>query len=128
MKFYVTGRSSDYSKVEDAFKQLKELGHEITFEWTTLPMCKPYEQNVETASKYAKAGIDGVIEADIYIIFVHEDGNGVYSEFGAALAANSINAKPLVYAIGEEKAGAGMFNFHPAVVWFQSLEEIISTI
>lgn len=125
MKFYITGRSNNYPKVEEAFKAIKEAGHEVTFEWTTLPMCKPYDQNKETAKNYAELGINGVIEADVYIIFAHEDGNGVYTEFGAALAANSINSKPIIYAVGKDKLGSAMFNYHPAIKWREGIQQIL---
>ncbi len=125
MKFYVTGRSDNYPKVQDAFERIKGAGHEVTFEWTTLPMAKPYEENQEKASEYAQMGIDGVIEADVYIIFVHKDGNGVYTEFGAALASQAIQGKPIIYAVGESEKRTAMFNYHPDIVWKDSLDEVL---
>lgn len=124
MKFYVTGRSDNYDRVQQAFDMIKAKGHEVTFEWTTLPMAKPYEENKERAAEYAIQGIKGVTDADVYIIFVHKDGNGVFTEFGAALASNTIQGLPRIYAIGTEK-GAAMFNYHPAIIWKENIEEIL---
>ncbi len=124
MKFYVTGRSNNYSQVEQAFKTIKDKGHEVTFEWTTLPMVKPYAENKEKAAEYAVMGIKGVTDADVYIIFTHEDGNGVYTEFGAALASFTIQGRPHIFAIGESK-DAAMFNYHPAISWRENLEQIL---
>mgnify|MGYP001304525182 CR=1 FL=1 len=127
MKFYVTGRSSNYSLVECAVAAIKERGHEITFEWTSLPMVKPYSENIDKATAFAQQGVSGVIDADVYIIFVHDDGNGVFTEFGAALAANTIQGTPTIYAIGTDKSAA-MFNYHPAIKWRSDVEAILNEV
>lgn len=124
MKFYVTGRSSNFTRVEEAFVVIKELGHEVTFEWTSLPMVKPYAEHVSEAASFAQQGIAGVVEADVYIIFAHEDGNGVFTEFGAALAAYAIQGAPTIYAIGADKSHA-MFNYHPAIRWRNDLKSVL---
>lgn len=124
MKFYVTGRSNNYERVQVVFERVKSLGHEVTFEWTNLPMVKPYDKNIDKAAEYAKLGVDGMTDADIYILFAHEDGNGVYTELGAALASNTIQGKPAIYAIGKENRWAAMFNYHPAITWRDSVEEV----
>lgn len=125
MKFYVTGRSNNYERVREVFERVKAAGHEVTFEWTTLPMVKPYHVHHKQAAEYAKRGIDGVVEVDVYILFAHEDGNGVYTELGAALASNTIQGTPKIYAIGEEAKWAAMFNYHPAIKWRGSVEEVL---
>jgi hypothetical protein len=124
MKFYVTGRSNNYEQVQRAFDVIKSQGHSVTFEWTTLPMIKPYEENQEKASEYASFGIVGVTEADHYILFTHEDGNGVFTEFGAALASNTIKGSPKIYAIGKVNMWAAMFHYHPVIEWSDTLEEV----
>lgn len=125
MKFFVTGRSDNYPRVAEAFQKIKDLGHEATFEWTTLPMAKPYDQNQELSAKYAVDTLQGVVDADVYIIFAHKDGNGVFTELGAALAANILKGKPQIYAIGEEVRGAAMFNYHPAIQWRSNLDDLL---
>lgn len=124
MKFYVTGRSSNFEQVKEAFAHIKEEGHEVVFEWTSLPMVKPYSENGDKAAEFAEAAITGLIAADIYIIFVHKDGNGVFTEFGAALASQVATGKPKIFAIGEKNFDWGMFYAHPAIVWKNSLEEV----
>ena len=123
MKFYVTGRSSNYERVIEAVAEIKSRGHEITFEWSALPMVKPFSENQEKATEYALKGIQGVVDADAYIIFVHKDGNGVFTEFGAALASNAIKGAPLIFAIGDEKEA--MFYYHPAIQWRDSVEQVL---
>jgi Zn-dependent protease with chaperone function len=125
MKFYVTGRATNYPRVEDAFRRIKERGHEASFEWTTLPMAKPYSENQERAADYAARGIQGAVDADIYIIFADKDGNGVFAELGAALAANVLQGSPRIYAIGEENKNAAMFHYHPSIMWRLDLDSVL---
>ena len=127
MKFYVTGRSSEYDLVRDTFSKLKEKGHEVTFEWTELPMVKPYKDHPGESAKFAEQGIAGVLMADIYIIFSHQDGNGVYTELGAALASKIMQGSPIIYAIGKHQ-DAAMFNFHPAINWYPDLDSVLQEV
>ena len=124
MKFYVTGRSNNYDRVARAFKSIVEQGHTVTFEWTTLPMAKRFAENEKRATEYAGMGIQGIVDADIYILFADKDGNGVFAELGAALASNTIKGSPRIYAIGNEK-NAAMFHYHPAIAWRESIEQIL---
>jgi len=128
MKLFVTGRSSRILEVKKAFEEIKSRGHEITLEWTLLPMVKPYEENQKKAVEYAELTIKAVTEADVYIIFVHKDGNGVYAELGAALASYAIRNSPRIFAIGDEDKSAALFNYHPAILWRSSVVEILDEV
>lgn len=128
MKFYVTGRSNNYERVKEVCARIKAAGHEIPFEWTELPMVKPYEDNQQKAGEYAKDSVDGMVQTDVYIIFAHEDGNGVYTEFGTALAARALRGTPRIMAVGKEKQSAAMFNYHPDIEWFDSIEGVYAAL
>lgn len=122
MKFYVTGRSSNFEAVKKTFQKLKTDGHEVTFEWTSLPMVKPYSENQDKAAQFAVDAIQGVLDADVYVIFTHKDGNGVFTELGAALAMNMNSGKPRIIAIGEKHLDAAMFHAHPAIEWCENID------
>ena len=109
--------------VEEAFAFLREKGHEITFDWTALPHVKPYADNVKTATQFAKEGIDGVLQADVYILIPHQDGHGIYVELGAALVAYEQNGSPQVYVVGPEREVC-MFHFHLAVKYRNLLADV----
>lgn len=129
MKFYITGRSNNYPRVEAAFAAIKAAGHEADFEWTALPMVKPYEENQAKAAEYATQGIAAAALADVYIIFTHEDGNGVFSEFGAALGGRAVRGDaPRIFAIGEDKKSHAMFYYHPDIEWVRSVEEVLEKV
>lgn len=123
MKFFVTGRSSNIPEVERVIAIVREKGHEITFDWPTLPMVKPYDENPDKAAAFASAAIDGLIKADVYILLAHFDGTGVFTELGAALALAQLHGKPVIYAIATEIPPA-MFHYHPSITWKRSVEDV----
>lgn len=126
MKISVTGRSSNYERVIEAFDAIEVLGHEVAFRWTDLPMIKPYLENQEQAGEYAVNQIGGIIESDVFILFAHKDGTGVFTEFGAALALDQLHGKPAIYAIGDETVqAAAMFHYHPLIRWRTNLGEVL---
>ena len=89
-------------------------------------MAKPYANNSALSAKYSEDTLKGLVEADVYIILAHKDGNGVYTELGAALASNIIKGSPRIYAIGINEQGSAMFNYHPAIQWRDSLEAVLA--
>lgn len=129
MKFFVTGRSNNYQRVVDAFDVIEKGGHKVTLRWTDLPMIKPYAENPEKAAQYATQQVQGVLDSDVYVLFAHEDGTGVFTEFGAALARAQETGALRIFAIGDEYVkGKAMFHFHPAVQWVSSLEEVFESL
>lgn len=129
MKFFVTGRSNNYQRVVDAFDTVEASGHEVTLRWTDLPMIKPYCDNAETAGQYSTQQIEGVCTADVYVLFAHNDGNGVFTEFGAALAALALQGRPRLFAIGDEETkSTAMFHYHPAIEWVDSIETVLQRV
>lgn len=127
MKFYVTGRSSNIDEVKRTIALIKTKGHEVTFDWPMLPMVKPYEDNQEKAATFAKDGIQGIINCDVYILLAHNDGTGVFTELGAALALAQLHGKPQIYAVAHEIPPV-MFHYHPAIRWVTSIEDIFANV
>ncbi len=126
MKFFVTGRSTNTDEVERVFQSILSLGHSITFHWTTMPMVKPYEDNNEAAANFATQAVQGVTEADVYILLAHADGNGVFAELGAALATWEKDHKIKIFAVNEGNKAFAMFHYHPAITWVDSVDEVLS--
>jgi len=127
MKCFVSGRSSNFSEIVRVTQLLRGAGHEITHDWTTLPMVKPYQDNADQAGEYAVLQIRGIAEADVYIILAHEDGTGLFAELGAALALAQFHGKPSIYAVAPV-IPAAIFHYHPAIRWFTSVEEVMVAI
>lgn len=128
MKFYITGRMSNIGAVREAVDEVKARGHEISFEWSdpSLPSAKPFHKNPELAATYASQSIQGVVDADVYLMLSAPDGNGVFGEFGAALAMNAASGskrRPRIYAIGQQEET--LFHFHSAIEWRADLKTVL---
>ncbi len=127
MKFYVAGRYSHEPSrllIQEMIAKLTELGHECTFNWTTGPTCKPYEDNLALTKEMTIKATDAVLKAEQFIMVSHPEGTGMYVEYGLALAENTRTGIPKLYLIGEYQ-NCSMFNYHPNVIWKNSLEEIL---
>ena len=130
MKFYIAGRYSDEPSrllIQDMTATLTKLGHECTFNWTQRADCKPYENNVELTRQSATFDANAVLECKLFIMVSHPEGTGMYVEYGIALAENLRTGMPKMYLTGDHK-NCSLFNYHPNVLWRDSLEEIIAEI
>lgn len=108
-------------------QELESHGHEMTFDWMNGEDVRPYQDNQEMASKTAKMALDGAKEAELFILIAEPAGTGMYVEFGAAIAEQERTGIPKIFVLGDEKY-CSMFNFHPAVTFADSLEEILEKI
>ena len=122
MKFYIAARFDKRDEVKKLQNVLAEMGHEIVGDWTDHKPIKPYSENHDIARDYASDDINGVKNADSFIILSDEAGTGMYVELGAAIAANALKGKPKIYAVGEHNSRS-MFYFHPAVKRLSSVED-----
>ena len=118
MKVFVTGKAGEEHTAREAMQLLRQAGHEITFDWTTIPHLKPYDKNIAESRQAAILEAKGVLEADIVVLIAHEKGVGMYVELGMAIAKN----KP-VYVIGN--ITPTMFLFHPIVTRVKNMTEVL---
>jgi hypothetical protein len=124
MKCFVSGRSSNFDEVVRVTQLLRDHGHEITHDWTVLPMVKPYHEHTVEAGKYAELQLSGIAAADVCIFLAHYDGTGLFAELGAALMHFQKHAKPKIYAVANEIPEA-MFHYHPAIHWKKDIEAVL---
>ena len=119
MKFYIAGRTKAVPEIQRMTKTLVDLGHTVAHDWTQLDsdMKRPYP--VDKARQIAQADLDGVNNADVFIIIGDESGTGMYVELGIALAKAA-----RVYAIGTNN-DATVFHFLPTVKRFETFEEVL---
>jgi len=130
MKFYVAGRFSDLESrlnIQDMIKVLEEKGHTCTFNWTSGSETKPYENNPELTAEYAIKAAEGVRECELFILVSHHGGTGMYVEYGIALAEHLRTGMPKLYLTGSHN-NCSMFNYHPKLIWKNSLQEILADI
>ncbi len=124
MKCYVSTRVSRMDEARSLMAQLRQDGHEITLDWTDLPVKKPFAQFPQETRELSGQGISAVLAADVFILLAHHDGNGVFCELGAALASHEINQKPIIYAVASAIPEA-TFHYHPAIIWKKSTAEVL---
>jgi len=119
MKFFVSGKVGVENDAKKAMQALREAGHEITFDWTTIEDLKPYDLNSSASRGAAIKETRGILDADVVVIFAHEKGVGLYVELGIAIGAGI----PVRVVTNEESRS--MFFHHPLVKRVTGFEEVI---
>jgi hypothetical protein len=122
MKVFVSGKVGDSEVVEELGKELRSLGHEITFDWTTIDHLRPYETNAEASTDAAELEIEGVRSAEVLVLVAHARGVGMYVELGAALALG----KPVLALVSGE--APTMFLFHPQVRIYSDKKALVAAL
>jgi hypothetical protein len=119
MKFFVSGKAGFENDARAAMKSLRDAGHDITFDWTTIGNLKPYDINITASQEAAIKESSGVKEADVLVVITHNNGIGIYVELGIALGVGI----PVRIITNEESRS--MFFHHPLVRKVSSIEEVI---
>lgn len=119
MKFFVSGKVGVEGDVKAAMKALKDAGHEITFDWTTIDHLRPYDENAAASREVAAKESRGVEDADVLIIIAHDRGVGMYVELGIAIGSG------IPVRVVTDVESRTMFFHHPLVKKVDSLEQII---
>lgn len=119
MKFFVSGKVGNDNDAKSAMKALKDAGHQITFDWTTIEHLKPYDKNSFASRKAAIRETKGVKDADILVLIAHNKGVGMYVELGIAIGIGI----PIRVVTNVESRT--MFFHHPLIKRVKNIEEII---
>jgi hypothetical protein len=123
--FYIAGKFQDRDKVQEIQEKVKSAGHRITHDWTRHDPIKPYHEKLEKAQKYAEHDIDGVRDADYFVMFPHSGGRTLHAELGAAIAFSEEASGPEIYLLGEHN-DPGMIYFHPRINKIDNIGEILN--
>src|ERR1700687_3221879 len=108
MKIYVAGASREVETSVKYITKLKEMGFEITHDWTEEVLdykkrgITDKELTNEEKYKFAKLDIQGIIDADIVWVILPENpvGVGYWIELGAALGLQ-LNYKKKIVISGD---------------------------
>lgn len=113
MKFYIaTGleNANNHNLVRDA---LVELGHEITYDWTTHGAM--WMHGPVVMEETAKKELQGVYDAD-FVVVILPGGRGTHVELGAAIMCNK---RLFIFAQDdaafEPAPGVCVFHFCPGI-------------
>ena len=127
MKIYVAGKFEKKDLILKTFEQIKELGHEVAYDWTTHKPIKPYFEHPDIANQYSQNELGGISKSDIFIYLSEESGHTLHMEFGSALILRKTTGKPIIYAVGEcQDISPWLFN--DLVIHKNSIEEVIEEI
>lgn len=127
MKIYVAGKFQKKDDILEVYEKVKELGHKISYDWTTHKNIKPYLENQEIASEYSNNELNGINECDIFVYLSDEKGTTLPMEFGAALILAQTKSKPKIYALGEFNDKSPWF-FNKNVIRKNSIDDFIADI
>lgn len=130
MKAFVSGQLKEREKIREVFAKLAALGIEVTHDWTTTDdMPKNYAKNAAEAGIRAKRDIDGVRNADFYILMTDNEflGRGMYVELGAALSLAETRGSPKVYVVGPRNHES-IFYYHPLATHFADIDSCLDHI
>lgn len=127
MKIYVAGKFEDKETIRAIYKKIEELGHEISYDWTTHQPIRPYADNPDRASYYSSNEIKGILDSDIFICLTHDAGKTLLMEFGAALLLSTKTGKPLIYAVGDAN-DRSQWHFNKKVLRRDTIDEVLEEI
>lgn len=119
MNFYVSGKLGDTGITKAVMEALKEAGHKITLDWTTIPQLKPYDINAEASPAAAIDEANAVKEADVLVMIPHDKGIGMYVELGIALG---FGIPVRVIVLGPSRT---IFFHHPLVKRISYIEDLV---
>jgi nucleoside 2-deoxyribosyltransferase len=119
MKFFVSGKVGDDNITKTVMKALKNAGHEITFDWTTIEHLRPYDENATACRDAAVSESRGVKNADVLVIIAHNKGIGMYVELGIAIGLG------IPIRVVTKVESQTMFFHHPLVKKVSDIDEVI---
>src|SRR4051794_32283188 len=101
MIIFVSGQIDEEVRIRQCYDQLRAAGLRIAHDWTQTDAIGDKLANRAESGRRAKADIDGVIDADIYILMSDNSrvGKGMYVELGAALARRQLTGKPEIFIV-----------------------------
>ena len=110
-------------QVREIYEKIEQKSHEITEDWTRHKIIKPYDENKEISRRYSIQDINGVRNADVFVLLTNEDGIGMYLELGVAMMSYIQNRKPKIYVVGN-RLGRSMHFFHPSVKRMNTIDDV----
>ena len=136
MKVFVSGQIGDIDNVRVVQDALRQVGHEITHDWTRneagdkmLIGRQAKLDNPEETAKRAVFDINGVLDADAYVICTNNEsqGKGMYVELGTAIAMAESRKGLKIYLLGEMNHMT-IFYLHPKVGRVESVEALLENL
>lgn len=109
MKFYVAGRFQAYAKVRAMVDFLTEHGHSVTYDWTRTDEFDRYGNPVQgdphnlqrdKLREYAQKDLQGVMDAEFFVLCGDDSLAGAWVELGVALVSPNVER---IFALEPER-------------------------
>ncbi len=126
-KAFVSGQLGEKESVRALYAELEQREIKITHDWTrTDNIDSDYTKNSEEAGLRAQKDIDGVFDADLYILLADNEkqGKGMYVELGVALSQKKHDISKEICIVGPLNH-MSIFYFHPDVRHFSDMQDLL---
>lgn len=128
MKIYVSAKFDDKERVKKVYDLLQQAGHTITHEWIHNKAAFPFSEHAVFTTRCAVEDIQGVLDADVFILLSNaQPSMGSSAELGAAIASFITFKKPSLFVVGPHFDTNFAF-YHPAVTMVESVEQVLAAI
>lgn len=111
-RVYVAGKFEDSERVREVQAELRDLGHEITYDWT---------RQAQVSVEQARADISGVMTADFLVMVLEKEYpyKGTWVEMGIAIGGGLP-----IFVLGSAWAKENIFLRLPSVHPIYSVRDI----
>lgn len=120
MKVYVAGHDQEQSK--EVAKVIADRGHTIVSSWLYMPFHRTHSHSIEERVKIAAKDADEVMDCDLLVLCAGDTkvSGGKFVEVGIAIGLNK-----RISVLGRRE---NMLMYHPSIVAFDSLEDLLNDI
>jgi hypothetical protein len=123
MKWYFAARTKQRELITTLTHTLQASGHEVVFQWSTLPTLEPYDQHESACKKTAQKITEAISQSDIFVLISDPGGTDMFVELGIALANNARIKKPRIYIVGAYNKRS-LMHLHPCIQHADVLEDV----
>lgn len=125
-KVYVAAKFERQEDVRKIYDILRSKGFEISHDWTNHINLPDFRQNIPLGQQYAEEDINGILNADIFIMLPLGTTVGANDELGTAVLGKRFFGKPSqIYIIEEEGVRFGPFYVQKEITLKKNLEEVL---
>ena len=119
MKWYFSSRTKHEKKINYLSALISQYGHEISFDWTTLGLLKPYYQNKEVPQRILKS----ISDSDVFVMISDKNGTDMFVELGIAIQNYYEKEVPRIYVVGKYNSRS-LMHFHSSINRVKSIEDV----
>lgn len=125
-KAYVAAKFERKEDVKKIYEILRSRGYDISCDWTDHISIPDFRQNIPLGQQYAEEDINGVLNANIFIMLPLGTTVGANNELATAILGKRLFGKPShIYIIEEEGARFGPFYVQKEITLKKNLEEVL---